>query len=83
MDWHLKPLRKPEEPPFWQVQGTTNCQEIVLGRMGTYMGHFSNSIFCFFAAVDYIGHMIQERKKHDEELDKLKKDVMAFRIMKA
>lgn len=40
-------------------------------------------IFFLPTAIDYIGHMIQERKKHDEELDKLKKDVMAFRIMKA
>jgi hypothetical protein len=40
-------------------------------------------IFLSLVAIDYISYMIQERKKHDEELDKLKKDVMAFRIMKA
>ncbi|XP_020893252.1 max-like protein X isoform X3 [Exaiptasia diaphana] len=33
--------------------------------------------------IDYIGYMINEKKKNDEELEKLRKEVMAFRIMKA
>ena len=35
------------------------------------------------AAIDYIHYLVQQKKKQEEDLDSLRKEVMALKIMKA
>ena len=37
----------------------------------------------FTSAIDYIQFLIQQKKKQEDELDSLRKEVMALKIMKA
>ena len=40
-------------------------------------------IFIVCAAIDYMQFLNQQKKKQEEELDSLRKEVMALKIMKA
>ncbi len=40
-------------------------------------------VLFLFAAIDYIQYLQQQKKKSEEEVDNLRKEVMALKIMKA
>jgi hypothetical protein len=40
-------------------------------------------IFFFLSAIDYLQFLNQRKKEQEEELDSLRKEVMALKIMKA
>ena len=40
-------------------------------------------IHCVVSAIDYIQYLVQQKKKQEDELDSLRKEVMALKIMKA
>lgn len=40
-------------------------------------------LFLYFPAIDYIQFLVQQKKKQEDELDSLRKEVMALKIMKA
>ena len=37
----------------------------------------------YFPAIDYIQFLVQQKKKQEEDLENLRKEVMALKIMKA
>lgn len=46
------------------------------------MEKLSNSCVCVFAAIDYIQFLHKEKKKQEEDVSTLRKEVMALKIMK-
>ena len=40
-------------------------------------------VFLLSIAIDYIQYLVQQKKKQEDELDVLRKEVMALKIMKA
>jgi hypothetical protein len=42
-----------------------------------------NNFFLFFIAIDYIHELEKEKDKHEQELDSLKKEIIALKIMKS
>lgn len=51
---------------------------------GNFQSNFYQwPLFLYFPAIDYIQFLVQQKKKQEDELDSLRKEVMALKIMKA